>query len=165
MINVKPEWMYGKDWEAVDWQKVRENWPKELPENKPENHPFYYEESVRLTVEEAQNLVEAGLKLTVVPLPGAMLTKMQDDPRKHWEYGTRIDPIDLQTGTAVQIAVPDMALMYIDEVCVETDLCTDALQGLLDEGWRILAVCPPNSQRRPDYILGRRKHKDPFDAR
>ena len=87
---------------------------------------------------------------------------MQDDPRKHWEYGTRIDPIDMQQGTAVQIAVPDMALMYIDEVCVETDFCTDALQSMLDDGWRILAVCPPNSQRRPDYILGRRKHKDPF---
>ena len=25
----------------------------------------------------------------------------------------------------------------------------------LDDGWRILAICPPNSQRRPDYILGR----------
>lgn len=23
--------------------------------------------------------------------------------------------------------------------------------------WRILAVCPPNAQRRPDYILSRRK--------
>jgi hypothetical protein len=35
------------------------------------------------------------------------------------------------------------------------DACTDDVQRHLDEGWKILAVCPPNSQRRPDYILGR----------
>lgn len=165
MINAKLDHVYGDEWEKVDWQKLRENWPQELPEEKPSHCPWYGEKGVRLTYDEANRIVESGAKLTLVPLPGAMLTKMQDDPRKHWEYGTRIDPLDLQNGSAVQIAVPDMALMYIDEVCVETDLCTYALQSMLDDGWRILAVCPPNSQRRPDYILGRRKHKDPFDAR
>lgn len=165
MINATLDYVYGDDWQKVDWDKLRSNWPLELPEVKPDTCPWYGGQVARLTYEEANEIVASGAKLTLVPLPGAMLSKMQDDPRKHWEYGTRIDPIDLQQGTAVHIAVPDMALMYIDEVCVETDFCTDALQSMLDDGWRILAVCPPNSQRRPDYILGRRKHKDPFDAR
>ena len=47
--------------------------------------------------------------------------------------------------------------MKIDEVQVLTDCCTEALQGELDDGWRILAVCPPNAQRRPDYVLGKRR--------
>lgn len=34
------------------------------------------------------------------------------------------------------------------------DYCTDALQSLLDEGWRIIAVTT-QEQRRPDYILAR----------
>ncbi len=34
------------------------------------------------------------------------------------------------------------------------DCCTDALQGHLDEGWRIIAVTT-QEQRRPDYILAR----------
>lgn len=165
MINVRLAWMGKTEWEAVDWQKLRENWPHPLPEEKPETCCFYSDTATRLTYEEANNVVATGVKVELVPLPGAMLTKMQDDPAKQWEYGTRIDPVDLNTGAAVQIAVPDMALMYIDEVQVLTDLCTDMLQGELDDGWRILAVCPPNSQRRPDFIMGRRKAKDPFDAR
>lgn len=53
--------------------------------------------------------------------------------------------------------VPDLTLLTYDEVTYVDDACTDAVQQLLDKGWRILAVCPPNAQRRPDYILGRRK--------
>lgn len=34
------------------------------------------------------------------------------------------------------------------------DCCTDHLQEKLDEGWRVIAVCPMES-RRPDYVLGR----------
>jgi hypothetical protein len=35
------------------------------------------------------------------------------------------------------------------------DACTDELRRHLDDGWRIVCVCPPLNQRRPDYILGR----------
>ena len=58
----------------------------------------------------------------------------------------------------VQIHIPDVGLMLIDEVTYLEDCCTNLLQDQLNEGWRILAVCPPNAQRRPDYILGRRKN-------
>jgi len=85
-----------------------------------------------------------------------MLVKLQD----------RIEELELKEhkrnlaklaaeGAAVQIAVPNMALMSIREVDYLDNACTDMLQDKLDEGWMILAVCPPNSQRRPDYILGK----------
>jgi hypothetical protein len=55
----------------------------------------------------------------------------------------------------IQVAIPNLALFAVDEVMLLDDACTDALNSYLKEGWRILAVCPPASQRRPDYILGR----------
>lgn len=58
--------------------------------------------------------------------------------------------------TRVDVHVPGAPLLYIDEVKVENDLCTEALQRELEDGWRIVAVCPQPDQRRPDYVLGRR---------
>jgi hypothetical protein len=57
----------------------------------------------------------------------------------------------------IQIAIPNLLLFAVDEVMVMEDDCTDRLQRNLDDGWRILAVCPAINQRRPDYILGRQK--------
>jgi hypothetical protein len=57
----------------------------------------------------------------------------------------------------INIALPNIGLLVIDEVTWLDDACTEALQDKLTEGWRILAVCPPNGTRRPDYILGRTK--------
>ena len=56
----------------------------------------------------------------------------------------------------VQIAIPDLGLMHIDETTYLIDCCTEVLQDHLNDGWRLLAVCPPNAQRRPDYVLGRK---------
>ena len=44
-----------------------------------------------------------------------------------------------------------------------SDACTDELQGALRDGWRIIAVCPQPSQRRPDYVLGRYNHGEVID--
>lgn len=57
--------------------------------------------------------------------------------------------------STVHIHVPNIGLLSIDEVDWIEDACTQELQSRLNDGWRILAVCPPNSTRRPDYILGR----------
>lgn len=51
---------------------------------------------------------------------------------------------------------PGPNLMKVNETFLMEDACTDALQNKIDEGWRILAVCP-QPQRRPDYVLGRSK--------
>lgn len=60
----------------------------------------------------------------------------------------------------VHVAIPNLGLLTVEEVMVEEDCCTDNLQRRLNEGWRILCVCPPKNARRPDYILGRQKDMD-----
>ena len=60
----------------------------------------------------------------------------------------------------VYVQVPHIGLLNVNQVQLEENCCTDRLQALLDEGWRILCVCPPNAQRRPDYILGRTKESE-----
>lgn len=85
-----------------------------------------------------------------------MLVKLQDRIDALEMRESRYDLAKLaEKGCVAQIAIPDLALMRITEVTYLDDACTDRLQGYLDAGWRILAVCPPNAQRRPDYILGR----------
>lgn len=164
---IKVEWpdaytTSAKDkWELLDWSEVQK-WHPLAPETKPDN-PYFYagsmEAPTRLTEEEIINLQALGFKMTVVPYPGAMVTKMQD--RHAWEHSQDVHPLDLMKGNAVQITIADMALLLINEVEVCEDFCTVQLQEMLDQGWRILAVCPPNAQRRPDYILGRVRPKDP----
>ena len=51
---------------------------------------------------------------------------------------------------------PGPSLLNVDETLLMEDACTNALQENLENGWRILAVCP-QPQRRPDYVLGRKK--------
>ncbi len=164
MINAQLADYWRKDWwEQLNWEQFSTFWPLAIGTEKPETRPHDILGPCRLTYDEAAGLTNMGVKLELMPLPGMMLNKMQGKPHM-WEYGTRIEAPALMDGSAVQIAVPDMALMYIDKVRVEEDCCTDQLQDLLNEGWRILAVCPPNSARRPDYVLGIRNKKDPFDA-
>lgn len=86
-----------------------------------------------------------GLQYTVKRFKGAYMAE-----------GRAPKPADVAAGTTnvVQVAIPDLALLNIRAIQVVEDACTQLLQGLLDKGWRILAICPPHAQRRPDYILG-----------
>lgn len=88
-------------------------------------------------------LLDMGLIFTVKRFKGAYIV-----PTK------TVDGSGNQTTYNVQVAIPDLALLNIKTVAVEEDCCTDTLQIYLDRGWRILAICPPHAQRRPDYILG-----------
>lgn len=58
----------------------------------------------------------------------------------------------------LNITVPGLGLLLLNEVILQPDCCTYRLNELMQEGWRIVAVCPQPDQRRPDYILGRSKH-------
>ena len=60
--------------------------------------------------------------------------------------------------TMISISVANAGLYDVQSVRYEEDCCTNELGALLREGWRLLAVCPPNDARRPTYILG---HRDP----
>lgn len=59
-----------------------------------------------------------------------------------------------QNGAKYHFHLPNISLIQFDAVQVLEDVCTEKLQEALDEGWRIIAVCPPNGVRRPDYVLG-----------
>lgn len=147
-------------------QVMLDNWPT-LQAKYDYNKKNYAEKEIedwymeiqaqRITMEEAMNLSKAGIDVRIEGVDGTMLTKMQEKPKVD-KYG-EVHPLDLHTGATVQIVVPDIGVLQIDEVTWLEDSCTNVLQDKLDEGWRILAVCPPNAQRRPDYILGRRKRE------
>lgn len=52
------------------------------------------------------------------------------------------------------ISVANHNLFEVSKVTWLENACTEELQRMLDAGWRILAVCPSNDARRPDYVLG-----------
>ena len=54
-----------------------------------------------------------------------------------------------------EVHMPGQALSTYNETMVLEDCCADILQQQMGVGWRIIAVCPQPTQRRPDYILGR----------
>jgi len=60
-----------------------------------------------------------------------------------------------QFNNAVNVHVPNFALLNIRESFVLVDCCTEVLNDNLGEGWRILAICPQPNQRRPDYVMGK----------
>ncbi len=88
---------------------------------------------------------------------GTMVVKMKDRIEELVSEGVLEEIQHYMRGGIVQVSIPDLGLLLMDEVQHLDDCCTDQLQKELDDGWRILAVCPPNAARRPDYILGRRK--------
>lgn len=53
------------------------------------------------------------------------------------------------------VHIGNIGLLHINQVAYAIDKCTEELQELLNDGWRIIAVCPQPDQRRPDYVLGR----------
>lgn len=60
-----------------------------------------------------------------------------------------------QFNTKVGVHISDLGLLSVKEVTWLEDACTENLQDHLNEGWRILAVCPQPNSRRPDYVLGK----------
>ncbi len=90
---------------------------------------------------EATLLTKYGITFTVHQFKGSMPVALV--PKEHAD------------GKVVNVHIPNVGLLAMDQVTVIENVCTDTLQDHLDRGWRILCVCPPNSCRRPDYILGR----------
>ena len=152
---------WSKEWERIpdeEYTQLKILLPG-LPVEKPQYDPSGV---FLLTYENIEVVTKYGLKFILskqeqAQAIGTMLVKLQDRINAVEQQVTKHN---FENASYVQIAIPDFALLYIDEVRAETDLCTYTLQEWLNEGWRILAVCPPNAQRRPDYILGRRKPKE-----
>lgn len=137
-----------------DWLALRTAVPSMNPDralNYGEDH-YFSEEACAL-------VARIGLSITLKPVgsdAAGMLVKLTDRIAQ-LELRGKTDAEKALAGGIVQVHIPDFSIMFINEVTHLNDCCTDELQSHLNEGWRILAVCPPNAQRRPDYILGRRK--------
>jgi hypothetical protein len=54
-----------------------------------------------------------------------------------------------------EVHIANMGLMHINQLGYSVDTCTEALQDILNKGWRIIACCVQPDGRRPDYIMGR----------
>ena len=57
--------------------------------------------------------------------------------------------------TKCDVHIGGTQLMTMNRLCLVKDACTDHLQALLSEGWRILSINVQPDQRRSDYVLGR----------
>jgi hypothetical protein len=118
---------------------------KKMPENKAEFKPddFHGWNEHVMDDEEVGAFTRAGVEVQIKTIRGLS--------RGH-TGGTR-DPIQHVT----QISLANVGLLEVCQVTYEEDCCTDLLQDRLNEGWRILCVCPPKDSRRPTYILGRKE--------
>ena len=160
------------DWLKENEGAIREDWTKWCEANKEEaleRWPYYSD--LKLKLNDEQYLSFVGVDGVDVSL----LEKEEVDilmPEGHQSSAsmrlleqmlTLNDKVIEQLRTAsdelfnhpCQQMQPGAWLGNVNRTILVGDSCTDALQGYLDEGWRILAIQPQPDQRRPDYILGR----------
>lgn len=102
-----------------------------------------------ITVEGLAALTDMGLRVNVRRVKGMFSDVASLQP-------SEILAIAQKSRSEVHVHVPGgVALTSITQVEYMEDACTNALQDKLNEGWRIIAVCPANDTRRPTYILGK----------
>ena len=145
LCSGKLEWGWEKKVLALTDERyaaLRAGVPRvELPEVRPDDASglkkvdMVYSDRV-MDGDEVEAWTSAGVEVTMTRLRGLMSNSR-----------------DLAQ-TVYQISVSGVGLLQIAAIIVEEDACTDGIQDLLDAGWRILAVCPPNDARRPSYVLG-----------
>lgn len=127
------------------YQQLREEFPElELNEDKAVE-PRYWQE-IHVDEQDFYKLVEYGLKPTAERIKGLIHDRLPSQIDQVFE--PRVGP------TYVNLSVPNASLFQVTSVDVIEDACTNDLQQHLNDGWRIIAVCPPNDCRRPTYILG-----------
>lgn len=135
------------------YQEVRERYPElNLPEKR-DDKTYLFMSSIYGDAEDLWYLAELGLSPIVKRIRGVHLEALPPVER----------PKELAEQAKFQIvnvSVPNASLFSVTQVTWIEDACTNELQGYLDRGWRILAVCPPNDTRRPTYILGRMDKED-----
>lgn len=111
--------------------------PRSLPEDQSE--ASYMHGDVVVASDDVGWLYDLGIHITV----------------KHFKNMLRETSTRPGVSPNLHIHVGGLSLMAITQVEVLEDCCTEELQTKLEKGWRILAICPQLTQRRPDYIMGR----------
>ena len=155
LYSVKPEWLYGDDKDAK--REVQLELLKRLG--------IQESESLGVAICNAEQAIElfnegycgsyCNLKEHIKPVYDV---KSEVDIASMIEasVASSVEAIGKLYNEKTSSEQPGPSLLNVDETRLMEDACTNALQENLDNGWRILAVCP-QPQRRPDYVLGRKK--------
>lgn len=93
--------------------------------------------------------------LRAVPIEENSVSSLAATIRQLEEKIHTLSNMNFDFNAKCNVHVAGFGLLSVKDVTYRTDLCTDELQEMLDEGWRILACCVQPDQRRPDYIFGR----------
>jgi len=109
------------------------------------------------TLDDVNVLCRAGIIPSIKRVRGMMIAETEMPVRQQLvsEEFPRFDG----GPSIINLTIPNAALFAVRTLMVIENECTNRVQQLLDEGWRIVAVCPPNDTRRPDYILGHMEKK------
>lgn len=141
------EAMYARALPVLREEIVGVDWPDSMEEKK----NFY--------LNRTRHMVDLG---RVGPVLSAMAITFEVKRFKGnaWGVRHRDEPdVDRQGNPQgvfnLTVHVSDGNLLNFDEVALAEDACTDAIQAALNEGWRVMAICPAIDSRRPTFILGR----------
>lgn len=94
--------------------------------------------------------------LTKVRLELLSYCKFEPAPMLEMMGGARINTSNVfEAVKRNQIMLPNNMMLEMKELRVETDSCTDAINELMQEEWKLIAILPQHNQARPDYILGK----------
>jgi hypothetical protein len=131
--------------------------------NASKNGDYLHNASGIVNAEDLSNLLgELDLRAEIKPYDGNLIVTNKTNGWQRRMEALEADGKVLREhfvanrGMAVaQIHVPNFFMCTVNMVKVEEDYCTDKLQLDLDNGWRILCICPPTIDRRPTYIMGK----------
>lgn len=135
-------------WEIPDEKAdlVKTIWPYFDKENK-----WRTLDDVLIEISEIPDWVADCSGMSIKPLKKIRFHK---EPEKPLDFSTDTKEF---LKTVNQIVMPGFELLQYGYIELVDDGCTDVIQKKLDQGFRIIAVLPQPSQRRPDYILVRKE--------
>lgn len=156
----KKTWFYGKDSKEKEKEYYKNyNSSEGLDLYLVKTSPDYTVDSdlLLVTTQEFETAVLYTITGSLKDIPSATQTSEYKVLDKLLSLEEKLAKFDsaLEFNTKVGVHISDLGMLNVREVDVLEDACTDQLQDWLNEGWRILAVCPQPDSRRPDYILGR----------
>lgn len=154
LMNARPGWGSGKvlsELAPEKYAELRAALPGlKLPEDQTVVDKSWHPGEILMDDAEAAVLTAVGIELSVSRIKG-----LSGPPPESWKAGG---------GPVTHVSVANIGLFAVRRVEVLENACTYDLQSWLNRGWRLLAVCPPNDQRRPDYILGHTEAADGANA-
>lgn len=137
---------YIKGWPADMYNKFREDFSDlEFPEDQ-ESIQNWYSPSMFGNDEDFWNLVKLGLEPSAKRIRGM--------PAASLPSRFNVPSVEPDTKQTVHVHVPNDSLLAVRKLTYIEDACTNRIQEMLNDDWKIVAVIPANDTRRPTYILG-----------